>query len=141
MRPSVRRRKYIREAVAAIVVARIAFLILPARRLLDWTSRPPAPINRFAIAEIDRVTLAIKHASGLRWVGITQLPCIAAAQWMLQRRGIASCICLGVAAEAGGPVPRAWLEVGSQIVLGDAGASRFVRLQAFGDDCQQRNPS
>jgi hypothetical protein len=49
---------------------------------------------------------------------------------MLRRRGIASRLCLGVARQDGALETQAWVETGTDMIVGEA--SGFTRLAAFG---------
>jgi hypothetical protein len=135
MKYHVMRRVYLREAALMLVLARVAVQVLPAARILDWSRRAPRRIRRFHVAESTAwIRLAIETVAQQRWMGAKCLPRALAAQAMLRRRGIASRLCLGVAREGQALSAHAWLELGQQIVVGDAAGARFTRLVEFGGE-------
>jgi transglutaminase-like putative cysteine protease len=54
---------------------------------------------------------------------------------MLRRRGIASRLCLGVAREGGALAAHAWVEIGTDKIVGGPEADAFSRLAEFGGAC------
>ena len=92
-----RPRRYLREAAAMLVLARVAVRLVPAARLFAWAGHPPRRIKRFAASEIEWIAWAVETLSGRSWMRGHELARALAAQAMLRRRGIASRLCLGVA--------------------------------------------
>ena len=136
MKPETIKRIYLREAVVALVLARLAVRFVPAAWILAWARRPPRRINRFGAAEAAGwVGWAIETAAAKRWMRAVCLPRALAAQAMLRRRGVASRLCLGVAREGEALSAHAWLELGhDNTVIGGAEAPRFTRLMEFGGE-------
>ncbi len=132
MTPATMRRVYLREATVMLILARLAVRIVPAARLFAWTSRPPRRIKRFAADEIGWVSWSIDTIGGKPWMKALCLPRALAAQAMLRRRGIASLLCLGVASNGGALAAHAWIEIGPDMIVGGAEATRFTRMAAFG---------
>jgi hypothetical protein len=130
MKPKTMRRVYLREAVAMLIVARLAVRFLPSARLFAWADRPTRHIRRFAADEAQWIAWAIDHVGA----GMNAL-CLAralAAHAMLRRRGIASRLCLGVARNGGELAAHAWIEVGESKIVGGDQAGGFTQLAAFG---------
>jgi hypothetical protein len=132
MKINTMRRIYLREAVAMLVVARLAVRFVPLARVLAWASRPPRRLDRFAVDEIGWVSWAIDTVVAKRWMTAASLPRALAAQIMLRRRGIASRLCLGVAHDGGALAAHAWIEVGRDLRVGGTEATRLTRLAEFG---------
>jgi hypothetical protein len=129
-------RRYLREAILALALARFAVRFLPAAWILAWARRAPRHINRFAVTEaVTWVPWAIETVGPKRWMRAACLARALAAQAMLRRRGVASRLCLGVAREGEALSAHAWLELGhNNIVVGGAQAPRFTRLMEFGGE-------
>jgi hypothetical protein len=125
------RRMYIREAVLFLVIARIAVFLLPSDWMLCWAARPLKRARRFSDYEVDWVSWAVERAGAKRWINAVCLSRALAAQAMLRRRGIASRLCLGVAHKGNTLIAHAWVEFGSQIVVGGTARSRFTKLREF----------
>ena len=128
------RRRYLREAAVALVLARIAIRLIPMARVLAWVGRPPRRTRRFPGDEAAWIAWAIETVGARRWMGAAALQRALAMQAMLRRRGIASRLCLGVAREDGRLTAHAWVQVGRDIVLGAAGAPRATRMAEFGGE-------
>ena len=128
MKVAAMRRVYLREAAVMLVLARLAVRFVPATRLFAWANRPLRRIRRFAADEADWVSWAIEE----RGLNALSLPRALAAHAMLRRRSIASRLCLGVARESGDVAARAWVEIGTDKIVGGAGTERFTRLATFG---------
>jgi hypothetical protein len=130
MKVAAMRRVYLREAAVMLVLARLAVRFVPPARLFAWADRPPRRIRRFAADEAGWVSWAIEHLGDK--TNAPSLPRALAAHAMLRRRGIASRLCLGVARETGELATRAWVETGTDTIVGGAGTERFTRLAEFG---------
>jgi hypothetical protein len=126
------RRTYIREAVVMLILARFAVRFLPPDFVLTWTARPPRRIRRFSEYEIDWVSWAVETAGAKHWIRAACLPRAVAAQTMLRRRGITSQLCLGVARNGATLDTLAWVEIGPNIVVGEAERYRSTRVGEFG---------
>jgi hypothetical protein len=126
------RHAYLREAVLMLALARLAVCLMPAARVLAWANRPPRRIRRFAADEVGWVVWAIEKITAKPWMAAPCLPQALAAHAMLRRRGIASRVCLGVAREHGKLAAHAWVEIGTDRVVGGGGAAAFTRLAEFG---------
>ena len=129
-------RRYLREAVLALALARFAVRFLPAAWILAWARRAPRRINRFAVTDaVTWVPWAIETVGSKPWMHAACLPRGLAAQAMLRRRGVASRLCLGVARDGAQLSAHAWLELGQDlIVVGEAPAPHFTRLVEFGGE-------
>jgi hypothetical protein len=130
MRTSTRRRVYLREAVIALVLARLALRLFSSARVFAWADRPPRRIRRFAADEAGWVAWAVESL-GARKSALC-LPRALAAHTMLRHRGIASRLCLGVARRDGVLGAHAWVEVGGDKIVGAAEAEGFTPLAAYG---------
>jgi hypothetical protein len=129
-------RLYLREAILALALARLAVRFLPAAWILAWARRPPRHVNRFGVPEAAGwVPWSIETIAAKPWMQAACLPRALAAQAMLRRRGVASRLCLGVAREGTELSAHAWLELGQDlIIVGEAQAPRFTRLVEFGGE-------
>jgi hypothetical protein len=128
MKVAAMRRVYLREAAVMLVLARLAVRFVTPARLFAWADRPPRSIRRFAADEADWISWAVEE----RGLNAPSLPRALAAHAMLRRRGIASRLCLGVARDNGEVAARAWVEIGTDKIVGGAGTERFTRLAEFG---------
>ncbi|MFL5156527.1 MAG: lasso peptide biosynthesis B2 protein [Microvirga sp.] len=129
-----RPRRYLREAAAMLVLARVAVRLVPAARLLTWAGHPPRRIKRFAASEIAWIAWAVETLSGRSWMRGHELARALAAQAMLRRRGIASRLCLGVARDGARLAAQAWVERRGKVVVGTPDAARVTRLAEFGSE-------
>jgi hypothetical protein len=135
MKPKTIHRLYLREAVVALALARLAVRFLPAAWILAWARRPPHHINRFGAAEAAGwVGWAIETAAAKPWMQAACLPRARAAQAMLRHRGVASRLCLGVAREGEALSAHAWLELGRDNIVVGGAPPRFTRLMEFGGE-------
>jgi hypothetical protein len=132
MKVAAMRSVYLREAAVMLVLARLAVRFVPPTRLFAWADRPPRRIRRFAADEGDWISWAIEELGGRPWINAPSLPRALAAHAMLRRRGIASRLCLGVARDNGEVAARAWVEIGTDKIVGGAGTERFTRMAEFG---------
>jgi hypothetical protein len=123
---------YLREAAVMLVLARLAVRFVSPARVFAWADRPPRRIHRFAADEADWIAWAIESLGA----NIFCLPRAVAAHAMLRRRGIASRLCLGVARDQGALAAHAWVEVGTNRIVGGTEAAEFTRLAAFGGACR-----
>lgn len=135
MKRKTMRRAYLREATVMLVLARLAVRFVPPARIFAWANRPPRRIHRFAIDEASWVSWAVESLGAKPWMHALCLPRALAAHAMLRRRGIASRLCLGVAREGGELAAHAWVEIGSNKVVGGTEADGFTRLAGFGGAC------
>lgn len=132
MKPSAKRRIYLREAAFMLALARIAVRLVPPARILAWANRPPRSIHRFAGDETKWISWAIEDIAARPWMHALCLPRALAAHAMLRRRGIASRLCLGVARSGNEIGAHAWVETGRDKVVGALEAEGFTRIAAFG---------
>jgi hypothetical protein len=128
MKVEVRRRVYLREAAVMLLLARLALRIVPSERLFAWADRPPHRINRFAADEVRWITWAVETLGA----NVLCLPRALATHAMLRRRGVVSRLCLGVARNGSAVVARAWVEIGTEKIVGAAEEDGFTRLAEFG---------
>jgi Transglutaminase-like superfamily len=132
MKLGARRRAYLREATVTLAIARLAVRSVPASRIFAWANRPLHRVNRFAVDEVDWILWAVEHIGARPWMNALCLPSALAAHAMLRRRGIVSRLCLGVAREGRELAVHAWVEIGSDRIVGDTERGRFTRLAEFG---------
>jgi hypothetical protein len=132
MKAKTRRRLYLREAAVMLVLARLAVRLVPPERLFAWANRAPRRIRRFAADEANWIAWAVETLAGKPWINALCLPRALAAHAMLRRRGIASRLCLGVARDGGELTTHAWVEIGSDKIVGASQADAFTRLAEFG---------
>lgn len=132
MKPKTMRRMFLREAAVTLAVARLAVHFVPASQLLNWASRPPRWLNRFAIGDVGWVAWAVDTMGAKWWMNAKCFPRALAAQVMLQRRGIASRLCMGDTRE--GEAAHAWLELAQRTIVAGAEAPRVTRLIEFGGE-------
>jgi Transglutaminase-like superfamily len=132
MKPSTLRHAYLREATIMLVVAALAVRLLPATRVFAWANRPLRRSRRFGADEVCWVAWSVETMGGKPWMNALCLPRALAAHAMLRRRGIASCLCLGVACSEDALTAHAWVEVGREVTVGGAETARFTRLTRFG---------
>ena len=132
MKPATRRRAYLIEAGAVLVLARLAIRFVPAARLFAWADRAPRRMRRFAADEAGWVVWAVAEVGARPLIKAQCLPRALAAHAMLRRRGIASRLCLGVARSGGAVAAHAWVEFGGDKLVGGREAAGFTRLAGFG---------
>jgi hypothetical protein len=126
------------EAAGWLGLARLAILVLPFRWLAPRLGRHMAlsPAEAAAPAAVlDRISWAVTTASRhLPW----ECKCLAqalAGKAMLQRRGVASTLYLGVGKEpAAGLQAHAWLRCGPRILTGAPGMSGFTVICTFAEE-------
>jgi Uncharacterised nucleotidyltransferase/Transglutaminase-like superfamily len=120
------RRLLVAEAFCALLSARAALSLLPARWIFRWMERPlRRAMGEGADAESIRwAVLSVARSSPLRFVCFPQA---LAAHAMLRRRGVASLIHYGVRRAADGRLrSHTWLEVNRRLLLGGESASLFA---------------
>jgi hypothetical protein len=132
MKAGARRRAYLREAAAMLILARLAVRFVPPVRLFAVMSKPLRRVRRFVADEADWVGWAIGHAGARPGLDADDLPRALAAHVMLRRRGIASKVCLGIAREGGALAAHAWVEVDGARIIGEEDSASFTRLAEFG---------
>jgi hypothetical protein len=132
MKPATLRRIYLREATAMLLMAKLAVRLFSSQRVFAFASRPPRRIRRFVDNEIGWVAWSVETIGSNPWINALCLPRALAAQHMLRRRGIASCLCLGVASDGDALAEHVWVEVGQEIIVGSTTAAGFTRVAAFG---------
>jgi hypothetical protein len=129
MKLAARRRLYLREAQVMLAIARFAVRFIPPARLFAWANRDPQRINRFAVDQARWVAWAVESLTADRDAKPQCLPRALAAHAMLRRRGIASRLCLGVARDEGDLAAHAWVELGTDKIVGAAEAEKFSRTR------------
>lgn len=134
MKPATRRRPYLREATLMLAFARVAVWLLPPARIFAWANRPQRRSRRFAADQARWVAWSVDTTSAKPWIKASCLVSALAAHAMLRRRGIASRLCLGVARDEDAVAAHAWIEVGRDVIVGVAEATRFTRIAQFGAD-------
>jgi hypothetical protein len=134
VKPHVRRRNTLIEAVAALVLARLAVRLLRADRIVAWASRPPRRPNRFVPPlHIEAVRRAVEEIGSKPWMQAVCLPRALAAQAMLRRRGVRSRLCLGAARADRALAAHAWIELDEPLIVhDDLGRQGYTRLVSFG---------
>lgn len=123
-------RRLLLQAVAVVGVVRLGLWVLPFRTLrrLLTVERPES--ERLDPAMGERIGWAVTSAAR-RIPAATCLTQALAAQYLLQRRGIAAELRIGVAREAGKSLQaHAWVESGGRIVVG-GDPSSFTSLPAL----------
>ncbi|MBX7457916.1 lasso peptide biosynthesis B2 protein [Qipengyuania sp. 1NDH17] len=118
------------EAIVLVLYAKALIASVPPRR---WRSRFGAVANKTGlagdIATIRRVRLAMQRALNNVPGAPNCLPQALAARWMLQRRGIASSLFIGIQRDDAGIARfHAWLKVGDEWVTGLCDESVYTIL-------------
>lgn len=126
------RRHYLREATFALALAKLTLRFVPPARMLAWANRPLRRVHRFKAEEASWIAWAVEDVAARRWMNALCLPRALAAHGMLRRRGIPSRLCLGVARQGYDLAAHAWVEVGSDKIVGGADAEGFTSLATFG---------
>jgi transglutaminase superfamily protein len=124
-------RRYLREAMLMLVLARFAVQFVPASYIFSWAHHQPRRISRFTSGEADWVAWAVERIANKSWMNALCLPRALAVHAMLRRRGIASRLCLGVARDEQKLFAHAWVEIGHTTV--GPTFSHFTRLAQFGE--------
>jgi hypothetical protein len=132
MKAATIRRAYLREATAALFLARVALRLWPVRRIFSWIDRPLRKINRFAGDEVAWTAWAVGRAAQRSGLKTLCLPSALAMHAMLRRRGIGSRLCLGVTRDNRRLVAHAWIEVGSKAFMAEAENGPLQDLATFG---------
>lgn len=133
-----RERALFLEALLRLAWARLLVRTTPFRRLAPHLGRPQAetpltitPGERALAVEISWAVQAAARHVPLRFVC---LPQALAAKWMLQRRGLASTLYLGVAPGLQTPdvlTAHAWLRAGDKVITGDHEMGYYVTVATF----------
>lgn len=137
LRLSASDRRLLLEAVVALAVARALIVLLPFRWIAPRLGRFMAAAEALPMARaaepVRRVGWAVRTAARhVPWNAVC-LPQAMAGKAMLNRRGVASTLYLGVARdEAAGLAAHAWLKAGDAIVTGATGMQRFTVVGTFG---------
>ncbi len=126
-------RALLREALLALVGARLAILLLPFRRVAGRASRPPKGVVRHGTPEeIGALRWAIRAVARRAPFRALCFEQGLAAQAMLRRRGIASTLYYGVGKPGGGAfAAHVWVRAGSEDVIGTEGCERFSVVAVF----------
>jgi Transglutaminase-like superfamily len=137
--PSLRTLWLLGRAIGAVILVRTALWLLPARVVLRSVDRVVErwPVKATpAVRAIRRVVWAVQVASR-RVPGASCLTQALAAKLLLARWGVPSQLRIGVArGEQGNFQAHAWLEAVGQVVIGDVGLERYVRLPSLGPALQ-----
>ena len=126
-----RQRLLLLEAALFLGLARLALLALPFGRIAPWLQRSPdsgAGDTATVLAVGQAVTIAARNVP---WNAVC-LPQAMAAKAMLARRGQGSALHLGAARAGDGLTAHAWLVVGGEVVVGEAGIAEVAPLARFG---------
>ena len=130
------RKQLLREALGALVAARVAMACVSFRRIAAWLGAPGSESPAAATAEETHIAEEIGWAvsalgSRVPWDG----RCLAqalAATGMLRRRGLEGTVSIGVReSESAGFDAHAWLRMGPCIVTGGSIYQRFKALTTF----------
>ena len=128
------RRRLIREAVWALVLARLAIRLVPFRRIVRFAT----DFRRQAVAPVDHKEFAPLAAWAIE-VSALRLPwrpvCFdrgLALHVLLRRRGIPSVLNYGVQREGTGKLAaHVWVTVGDETLIGGESAEGFACLGRF----------
>jgi len=130
------RRALLREALAALLQARLALACLPFRRIAAWLgtlgaeSAPALPAQHHtAVEEVSWAVQAMAHR--VPWDSRCLAQALAAYR-LLRRRGLAATVYFGVKREPNTPISaHAWVRCGTRIVTGAAGHESYSVLTKF----------
>jgi hypothetical protein len=104
-------RRTLLAAVALLPLFWLALKCFGLRRLQAWLLRPPPATNAsLSMNEIARIAALVNSAAGLAPIPATCLTRSLLLGWMLQRRGVASQLRLGVRMNQGKLDAHAWVE-------------------------------
>jgi hypothetical protein len=133
-------RRLFLEAVLWLGIFRAALLAVPFRRLaphlgVHMTETPSGAESSDRLMMAREVAGAVNRASRqVPWAAKCLVQALAGKK-MLQRRGVASTLYLGLAKGADQDLQaHAWLRCGDQIILGGGGLQRFTVISTFGPD-------
>jgi hypothetical protein len=138
--PPAERRVFL-EAVMWLGLFRAAILVIPFRVIAPYLGTHMAETPREASEDgrqsAREVAQAVRRASRyVPWQAKCLVQAMAGKQ-MLQRRGFASTLYLGLAKKADqGLQAHAWLRCGSGIILGGGGLQHFSVVSTFGNGSQ-----
>lgn len=135
-RLSVRRRRLLPGALAALTLATLALKLMPFARLASWLGAPgqetpPQMPDQHAALARD-IGWAVRAAAGrMPWKAECLVQALAATLLARFRR-LPSTLYLGVAySDAGQLQAHAWLRCGPLIITGNAGHERFKSVASF----------
>jgi Transglutaminase-like superfamily len=116
-------------SAAYVQVRMLPFHRVAALRRLQTGAAPlPGPV---AGPDTERVGWAVRvTAARTPWTTTCLMQALAAAA-MLHRRGVASCIHLGVAADNGSYTAHAWLSAGPHILTGNGERERYTEVGRY----------
>ena len=118
------------EAFAALLAARAALRLLPARWIFHWMERPlqVRTPSHGALESVRWAVVSVARDSPLRFVCFPQA---LAAHAMLRGRGVASVMHYGVRRSADGQLrAHTWLEAEGRMLLGGESAPLFARVRS-----------
>ena len=126
------------EALLALVLARMAMLLLPFRRIAAWLGSPGAATREASDVEIgiaDQVGWAVRKVARLvPWDGRCLAQALAATA-MLRRRGLEGTVSFGASRDGARSQSEfsahAWLQVGGTVVTGGPNHTQFKTLASF----------
>jgi len=133
---SAAQKRLLREAFAALAIARIALGCVPFRRIAAWLGTSGAESAASVTAEQAQAAEAVGWAvtalaRRVPWDGRCFAQALAATA-MLRRRGVDGTVSFGVCeGAAAGFEAHAWLRVGARMVTGGAGHERFKTFTTF----------
>ncbi len=129
-------RGLLREAIAALALARIALACVPFSRIAAWLgtagAESPATVTPEQAQAAEAVGWAVSAlARRVPWDGRCFAQALAASA-MLRHRGVDGTVSFGVCEGASaGFEAHAWLRVGARIVSGGGGHERFKAFTTF----------
>jgi Transglutaminase-like superfamily len=129
-------KRLLREAFAALAMARIVLACVPFRRIAAWLGtagiESPASVTPEQAQAAEAVGWAVTAlAQRVPWDGRCFAQALAATA-MLRRRGVDGTVSFGVCEGAcAGFEAHAWLRVGARMVTGGAGHERFKAFTTF----------
>lgn len=132
MKVTTKTRRYLREAKASLLLARLVVRSCPADWIFQWAARPPKHTYRFTTNEVQWSAWSIEAAATTAWFKTGELERSIAALRMLRKRGIGTRLCLGVSHEGGELRSRVWLESGQDIIAGARRITGVTRMAEFG---------
>jgi len=134
------RRQVLLEAVVCLLLARSAVRIVPFARLEKWLSRPVIgpELDEPARGVVRRdVRWGIHTASGYFAISPVCFPQALAAQIMLRRRRVGTCLYYGSAIVPGkGLAAHVWLQDGELPVVGHRGSVAYHVLARYSSSPQ-----
>lgn len=118
------------EAFAALLAAKLALRLVPARWIFRWLERPlRTQVSREGVAE--EIRWSVLSAARYGPVNFVCFPQALAAHAMLRRRGVPSTLHYGVRRSADRRLrAHTWLEVKGRMLLGGESAPLFARTHS-----------